>query len=96
MKIVNDTYIQDTDYTSLNTNKKEEEQLKEVFKKVFLEKMFSQMLKSSKAIPGSSEFQKEVYTDQMSEALADKFVESTDIRWEQIMNGLKKEKGEEE
>lgn len=90
MKIVNDTYIQDADYASLKTDRKDEEQLKEVFKKVFLEKMFSQMLKSSKAIPGSSEFEKEVYTEQMSEALADKFVESTDIRWEQIMNGLKK------
>ncbi len=69
-----------------------EEKAQEAFKKIFVEKMISEMFKSTEIIPGSSEFETEVYSGKMSEILADQLLESTDIRWEQILGapeGLK-------
>lgn len=71
----------------------EGEKAGEAFKKLFVEKMVSEMFKSTVVIPGTSEFEKEVYTEKMSEVLTDKLLQSTDIRWEQLLgnHGIKSE-----
>lgn len=69
----------------LSEKRSEDEKTKEAFKKIFVEKMVSEMFKSSKIIPGTSQFEKEIHTEKMSEILADKLLQSTDIRWEEIL-----------
>ncbi len=67
---------------------KENEKAEELFKKIFLEKMVSEMFKSTNIIPDTNEIQKEIYKEKMSEIFADKLLQSTDFRWEQIFGKL--------
>ncbi len=73
---------------NISEKQKDTEKAEEVFKKIFLERMVSEMLETTDIIPSANELQKEFYTGKMSEILADKLLQSTDIRWEQILGKL--------
>ncbi|MCG8483546.1 MAG: hypothetical protein MJA31_09585 [Clostridia bacterium] len=64
---------------------------KEAFKKIFVENMVKEMLKDTNMIPSSNETEKEFYMDKISELLSDKLMESTDIRWQEILKMNDKE-----
>lgn len=84
MKIYGDNVV---DHSNINKSKSQmdnDEKMKKVFQKVFLEKMISEMFKSTKVVSGTNEFEKDIYTEKMSEMLANKFIESTDIRWDKL------------
>jgi len=96
MKIVRDTVINEPVDTMKKASEYTTEEAKDAFKKIFLEKMFSEMLKTGSTVPGTSELEKEIYRDKMAELLADKFVETTDIRWEQIFGNAELKTKKEE
>lgn len=67
------------------STKRVEENEKEAFKKIFVENMVKEMLKNTNMIPSSNEMEKDLYMDKISELLSDKLMESTDIRWQEIL-----------
>lgn len=72
-------------------NRSVEGKEKEAFKKIFVENMVKEMLKDTNMIPSSNETEKEFYMDKISELLSDKLMESTDIRWQEILKMNDKE-----
>lgn len=84
--------------TDVNTNsnlstdstvvKNDEEKAKEIFKTIFLEKMFTEMFKTTKLFPGDNQTQNDFYEEQMAEALSDQFMKSSDIRWNQLFGDI--------
>lgn len=90
LKVVGDHVWNDDLNISKKAQDNDNKQIEALFKKVLIEKMFSEMFKSTKVIPGTSDFEKEIYTEKMSEMLADKFIESTDIRWQELINQTQK------
>lgn len=81
MKIDSIINIPKEDIQKRNIEDKEQE----AFKKIFVENMVKEMLKDTNIIPSSNKVQKDMYMDKISELLSDKFMESTDIRWQEIL-----------
>ena len=69
------------------STKNDEDKAKEIFKTVFLEKMVSEMFKTTKLFSGENQTQNDFYEQQMVESISDQFMQSSDIRWNQLFNG---------
>lgn len=81
MKIDSTIYMPNKDIKKNELEQKGEE----VFKKIFIENMVKEMLKDTKLLPSSNQTQREMFMDQMKEVLSDKLMESTDIRWQELL-----------
>ncbi len=80
-----------------NLNSKEnqdDEKIKEAFKSIFVEQMIGQMMKTGSVVSGVEGLQKELVEEQVKESLGQYFMDSSGIRWNEIL-GLTKADGKE-
>lgn len=65
-----------------------EQKVREVFKTLFMEKMISEMFKTTKLFSGDNQVRNDFYEQQLAEALSEQLMKSSDIRWDQIFKSM--------
>lgn len=84
MKI--DNNINFSEVSTIKQNTKDAKDGKEIFKKLFVEQMVKEMLKTASYEEKDNDLQKDLMNDQFIEAMSDQLMDFSDIEWEKILN----------
>ena len=81
-----DNQINFSEVSTIKQNKQESKEGKEIFKKLFVEQMVKELLKTASYEEKDNDLQKDLMNDQFVEAMSDQIMDFSDIEWEKVLN----------